>query len=358
MAIGLSHGGTTIYSSASLSNEILVGTREGVVTITRAGSASEWKVGHRAITDKHISAIIKEPESGLVFAGAFHGAIHVSKDDGKTWEARANGMTEHNVYSLAAKRIDGRVRVFAGTEPAHLFATDDLGLNWKEIPSLRSVPSVPNWSFPAPPHIGHVKHINFDPENPTTLYASVEVGGLLRSTDGGEGWEEFPSLYEDVHRLMIHPSNPKFLYGVTGRGLYVSPDGGASWEQWTRREDEIGGYPDGFVFRPSDPKLILMTAAHDAPGTWRTTHFAGARISRSKDGGRNWEILRNGLPDRLQASIEAFCLEEAGESTAVFAATTSGDIFCSNDLGDSWEKIISGLPPISKAGHYRNLVAA
>jgi photosystem II stability/assembly factor-like uncharacterized protein len=358
MAIGLSHGGTTIYSSPSLSSEILVGTREGVVTIARAGTASQWKVAHRAITDNHISAIIKEPESGLIFAGAFHGAVHVSKNDGQTWEARANGMTEHNVYSLAAKRLDGRVRVFAGTEPAHLFVTDDLGLNWKEIPSLRSVPSVPKWSFPAPPHIGHVKHINFDPENSTTIYASVEVGGLLRSTDGGDSWEEFPSLYEDVHRLMIHPSNPKFLYAVTGRGLYVSPDGGASWEQWTRREDEIGGYPDGFVFRPSDPKLILMTAAHDAPGTWRTTHFAGARISRSKDGGRSWEVLHNGLPDRLQASIEAFCLEEAGDSTAVFAATTSGDIFCSNDLGDSWKNIVSGLPPISKAGHYRNLVAA
>src|SRR4029079_16090962 len=99
MAIGLSHGGTTIYSSPSLSNEILVGTREGVVTITRAGSASQWKVGHRAINDKTITAILKEPESGLVFAGAFHGAFHVSKDDGKTWEARANGMTQHNVYS-------------------------------------------------------------------------------------------------------------------------------------------------------------------------------------------------------------------------------------------------------------------
>ena len=356
MAIGLSHGGTTIYSSPSLSNEVLVGTREGVVTIARAGS--EWKVAHRAITDKHISAIVKEPESGLTFAGAFHGSVYVSKDDGKTWEARANGMTQNNIYSLAVRRMNSHVRVFAGTEPAHLFVSDDLGLNWAEIPSLRSVPSVPKWSFPAPPHIGHVKHINFDPEDSKTIYASVEVGGLLRSTDGGNHWEEFPSLYEDVHRLMIHPSNPKFLYGVTGRGLYVSPNEGATWEQWTRREDEIGGYPDGFVFRPSDPKSILMTAAHDAPGTWRTTHFAGARISRSKDGGRNWEILRNGLPDRLQASIEAFCLEEAGDSTAVFAATTSGEIFCSSDMGDSWKKITTGLPPISKAGHYRNLVAA
>jgi photosystem II stability/assembly factor-like uncharacterized protein len=358
MTIALSHGGTTIYSSPSPSNEVLVGTREGVLTIARENSDAQWQVTHRAIPDKHISAMITERESGLMFAGAFHGSVQMSADGGKSWEPRGNGMTQDNVYSLAARHVDGQIRLFAGTEPAHLFVSDDLGVNWSEMPSLRTVPSVPKWNFPAPPHIGHVKHINFDPENSTTIYASVEVGGLLRSTDAGEHWEEFPSLYEDVHRLMIHPNNPKFLYGVTGRGLYVSPDGGNGWEQWTRREDEIGGYPDGFVFRPSDPKLILMTAAHDAPGTWRTTHFAGARISRSKDGGRTWEILRNGLPDRLQASIEAFCLEEAGDSTSIFAATTAGDIFCSNDLGDSWQKIISNLPPISKAGHYRNLVAA
>ncbi|HEY7220761.1 MAG TPA: glycosyl hydrolase [Candidatus Binatia bacterium] len=358
MAIGLSHGGTTVYSSPSLSNEVLVGTREGVVTLARDGSDQDWKVIRRAMTDKHISAIIKEPESGLTFAGAFHGSVHASADGGKSWESRDQGLTQNDIYSLAAQRINGRMRLFAGTEPAHLFFSDDLGVSWTELPSLRSVPSVPKWSFPAPPHIGHVKHINFDPENPMTIYASVEVGGLLRSTDGGEHWQEFSGLYEDVHRLMIHPRNPRFLYAVTGRGLYTGPDAGARWDQWTRREDEIGGYPDGFVFRPSDPKVMLMTAAHDAPGTWRTTHFAGARISRSKDGGRTWEILRGGLPDRLQASIEAFCLEEAGASSQIFAATTSGEVFRSEDMGDHWQKIISGLPAISKSGHYRNLVAA
>jgi len=356
MAIGLSHGGSTIYSSPSLSKEVLVGTREGVAIIARDGSG--WKLAHRALTDKHISAIIIEPESGLTFAGAFHGSIHASADGGRTWEPRANGLSQTNVYSLASARINGHTRLFAGTEPAHLFISDDLGLHWSEVPSLRSVPSVPKWSFPAPPHIGHVKHINFEPQNPTTIYASVEVGGLLKSTDAGEHWQEFPTLYEDVHRTMIHPSNPTFLYAVTGRGLYVSPEGGATWDQWTRREDAIGGYPDGFVFRPSDPKTIFMTAAHDAPGTWRTTHFAGARISRSTDGGRSWEILRNGLPDRMQASIEAFCLEEAGKSFAIFAATTAGEILSSEDGGESWNQIISGLAPISKGGHYRALVAA
>jgi photosystem II stability/assembly factor-like uncharacterized protein len=356
MAIGLSHGGSTIYSSPSLSNEVLVGTKEGIATIARSGSA--WRVAHRALTDKHISAIIKEPESGLTFAGAFHGSLHVSKDNGKTWELRDNGLSEPDVYSLASRRINGRVRLFAGTEPAHLFASDDLGLHWSEIPSLRSVPSVPKWTFPAPPHIGHVKHINFDPDTPTTIYASVEVGGLLKSMDAGQSWQEAQGLYEDVHRLMIHPSNGKLLYAVTGKGVYASADAGATWEQWTRREDEIGGYPDGFVFRPSNPKLIFITAAQDSPGSWRTTHFAGARISRSRDGGRNWEILRNGLPDRMQASIEALCLEEAGDSFAIFAATTAGEVWHSENGGEHWERIISGLAPISKSGHYRNLAAA
>src|SRR6266542_4737632 len=92
MTIALSHGGTTIYSSPMPSKEVLVGTREGVVTIARQTSDSEWHVANRAITDKHISAIIKEEKSGLTFAGAFHGSVHASADDGKTWESRDNGL--------------------------------------------------------------------------------------------------------------------------------------------------------------------------------------------------------------------------------------------------------------------------
>ena len=92
MAIGLSHGGTTIYSNTTPSKQILVGTREGVVTIERDGA--EWRIGQRALTDKHISAIIREPVSGLLFAGAFHGGVMVSADEGKSWEARNGGMSK------------------------------------------------------------------------------------------------------------------------------------------------------------------------------------------------------------------------------------------------------------------------
>lgn len=359
MAIALSHGGSTIYSSPSPSREVLVGTADGIAIIARDPEGPGWHIAHRALTGLHISAIIQEPASGLIFAGAFHGSLHVSADGGRTWERRDNGLTQDDVYSLAATRVHGRTRVYVGTEPAHLFYSDDLGHHWQELPALRSVPSVPRWHFPAPPHIGHVKHITFDPRDSRVVYASIEVGGLLKSTDAGETWQEIHGMYEDVHRLVINPQNPDRMYVTGGDGLYVTSDGGATWEHWTTRSADIGGYPDLLVFHPRQPELMFIAAAKSSPGSWYTSRFAGAKISRSRDGGRTWEVLRNGLPEEgLQASIEAMCLEDWGASFSLLAATTAGDVYCSDDGGEHWSRIISGLAPISKAGHYRALVTA
>jgi photosystem II stability/assembly factor-like uncharacterized protein len=255
-------------------------------------------------------------------------------------------------------RVDGRARLFAGTEPAYLFFSDDLGGRWTELPALRSVPSVPKWSFPGPPHVAHLKHITFDPRNASTIYASIEVGGLLRSRDGGQTWEELPGMYEDVHRLVVHPTEPR-LYVSGGDGLYVSADAGASWEHWTTREHEIGGYPDQLVYQPGRPETMFVAAAKGSPGEWRTSHFAGARVSRSDDGGRTWRVLAGGLPDRLQSNIEAMSIEgRSGGVCSLFAASTAGEVFFSEDSGDTWSLIASGLAPISKGGHFEALVPA
>lgn len=358
MAIGLSHGGTTIYSSESPSKEVWIGTREGIVAIERNPDGDSWHIARRMLTGKHISAIHQEKNSGLFFVGAFQGSIHVSEDNGGHWETRGSGLTHTNVYSIASVRSKGRTRVYAGTEPAHLFASDDLGKTWSELPALRSVPSVPRWKFPVPPHIAHAKHINFDPADPDTIYVCVEVGGLLKSTDAGLSWQQLDGIYEDAHRLVIHPTDGNRLYVNTGRGLYVTSDGGRTFEQWISRPSEIANYPDGLVLHPENPSLMFLSGSQYGPGMWPRTHYAGARISRSQDGGRTWEILRNGLPHRLQASIEALCLEATPGGTSIFAATTAGEVYASDDGGDHWARIMSGLAPISKGGHYEQLQAA
>ena len=358
MAIALSHGGTTMFASTSPSQEVLVGTREGIVTIQRNAGGAGWHVAQRSLTDRHISAIAFEPDSGTMFAGAFKGGLFASTDGGKTWSERTEGLTENDVYSLAVATVDGRTLVYAGTEPAHLFVSEDLGRHWTELPTLRTVPGSDTWSFPAPPHVGHLKHINFDPRDARTIFASIEVGGLLKSTDGGQTWTDIPGMDSDVHRTVINPARPGRILTTGGDGIYATSDGGTSWEHWTTRDAEIGAYPDLLVFEPRNPDLMYVAAAQHGPGQWRQTHFAGARVSRSRDGGKTWEALQGGLPDRLQASIEAMALEANGASCTLLFATTSGEVYCSDDSGDTWTLAVRGLAPISKGGHYHELVPA
>ncbi|MGH7932659.1 MAG: WD40/YVTN/BNR-like repeat-containing protein [Candidatus Binataceae bacterium] len=358
MAIGLSHGGSTIYSSSSPSREILVATVDGIVTLERPGGmpGSQWRIAKRTLHGSHISAIIA-PEPDFVLAGIFKGGLMLSRDGGSTWERRDSGIIHNDIYSLAATRLGGRLRLFAGTEPAHFYASDDRGLNWREMPALRAVPGVPRWTFPAPPHIGHVKYISIAPDDPATVYACIEQGGMLKSTDAGETWNELAGFDDDVHRMLIPPHNPKRMYLVSGIGMYVSDDGGGSWERRTDHDSPVGGYPDQLAFVPSRPDLMIASGAKDSPGAWRTTGFAGSRITRSRDGGRTWEMLRGGLPspERWQSAIEAMCLEEWGRTFSVFAATTAGEVYASDNGGDNWSLIASGLAPISKGDHYRLL---
>jgi hypothetical protein len=219
------------------------------------------------------------------------------------------------------------------------------------------VPTVDSWSFPGPPHVAHAKHITFDPRDARTMYVSIEVGGLLRSRDGGKTFEDVPGMYEDVHRLVINPNDPSLMYVPGGNGLYVSQDAGANWQHVLTREHEVGGYPDQLVLHPEDPELMFIAAAKDGPGAWRANPFAGARISRSRDGGRTWQVLAGGLPDRMQGNIEAMCLDGYPGGCSLFAATTAGEVFVSDDAGDTWTLAAADLAPISKGGHYLPLMA-
>jgi hypothetical protein len=362
MTIALSHGGSTTYTTAAPSRRLLVGTGDGLVVLERDHVGAKWRETGRVLLGRHVSAIVT-PTPTLVVAGVFHDTVYVSEDAGETWERRGAGIAPEHVYSVAAVDVGGRLRLYAGTEPAHLFVSDDLGASWTELPGLRAVPSVPKWMFPAPPHDAHVKHLVPHPTDVRVLYACIEQGALLRSRDAGRSWEELHGVDEDVHFLALDPHDPRRLYITGGNGCYTSADGGASWEHRTTRTDPVGGYPDTLVLRPRDPSLMFMGAAAGDPSVWRKTHTADARVCRSRDGGRTWHVLGGGLPASMAGAIEAMALEdtghavaEHGDAVAVYIGTTAGDVYASEDAGDSWERIAAGLPPIAKYGHDRALL--
>ncbi|MGE3932099.1 MAG: WD40/YVTN/BNR-like repeat-containing protein [Rhodospirillaceae bacterium] len=342
--------------------QMFVATLKGVVTLERPAPGAPWARTATTLEDRHVGALLMEPGSGKLFAGAHGGGGVWVSDDGtaRSWRPVVNGLDRQNVYSLALRRRGGRTTLFVGVEPAAIYRSDDLGETWRELPALRHVPGTEKWSFPAPPHIAHVKCMTVHPSAPATLFACVEQGALLRSDDDGETWTEFDgyvwpddATYHDVHRLTIDPRNHDVCYLATGVGLNRSDDGGVTWRALTSRRDRLG-YPDFFSIDPRDPDVLYMAGARTTPSQWRTDHFADAAVLKSTDAGRTWRELHGGLPSPIVGSIEAMAIHAWPGGATLSLATATGEVYASDDGGESWACIADGLAPVSKAGHYRS----
>jgi photosystem II stability/assembly factor-like uncharacterized protein len=357
MAICLSHSGDAIYSSSAPSNELFVGTTDGVFLLARDKKGGEWRTARQSLNGYHVCSMLIEPSSGAMFAATHNGGVAVSRDSGRNWTFCNRGLTALNAYSVAYSQAGGRVRIYAGTEPAHIFVSEDLGANWKELSSMRSVSNVNEWNFPSPPHVAHVKVIAIDPHNPDCIYSCVEQGELLRSTDGGATWQDLLGpggiLKEsegDAHRLIIRPSHPKEMFMPTGVGLFHSFDGGVTWQNDKERISRIG-YPDPMVFHPKREDLMFIAGGRQHPGFWLQSKNADSAVARSRDGGNSWELAMRGLPEPMKANFEAMTLEAWNGSCALFLGNTDGDIFYSDDEGENWHRIAQ-LPAVSKGGHH------
>jgi photosystem II stability/assembly factor-like uncharacterized protein len=360
MFICLSPGGQMTTQGDARRDRLLVGTVDGIFSFARTGAA--WGQRDCFLRGEHISALLFEPESRTLFAGTFGGALHASSDLGKTWQRRDQGLRGMEIYTVACQNVGGKTRLYAGTQPAHLFESGDLGKSWSELTALREVPGVEKWTFPGPPHQAHVKSLAFDPKRPETIYAAVEVGGFLKSDDGGKSWRTAEGLNPDAHRVMT-TAEPGKIYHVmpttncgpeTTAGVCVSDDGGATWTSLTPRDFRIG-YVDPLLIHPFKPSVMFVAGGKTGPGTWRKLHTADSRIARSRDAGKSWEVLTQGLPEHIRGNVEAFSIDAWNGGSALFAGTTDGDVFSSEDEGENWKKIISGIGAISKAHHYQNL---
>ncbi len=360
----LSPNGLRNYRGTVPCARLLVGTLNGLQVLQRSGPGDSWRLAGSKLDGLHLSSLLFEPRRGGLFAGVHGSGLYFSPDQGETWEPRMSGLTVEHVFTLASAEVDGNVILYAGTEPANFFRSQDYGQSWELLPGFRDVPGTDKWEFPAPPHQGHLKTLAFDARQPGRIYAGVEQGALLRSEDGGVSWVELESysrpddpVYKDVHQVLLRPSNQDEIFMTGGMGLYHSTDRGATWEHVTGRDFRIG-YPDQLLFSPVDDRVMFMSGASNNPGSWRTSHQADSTVLRSADGGRTWVEANRGLPADMRANIEAMTLYSTPEGFSIFAANTDGQIFVIEDGAESWSCIAQGLPPVSKVGHYRNLQAA
>jgi photosystem II stability/assembly factor-like uncharacterized protein len=271
-----------------------------------------------------------------VYAGTFGKGLWRSRDAGATWQPAGPGIPHQEIMSVAVsplERIDGQCVVWAGTEPSALFRSEDGGATWTERDALRRLPSAPTWSFAPRPWTSHIRWIQPDPRVAERLFAGIELGGVMRSLDGGLTWEDRKSGGQhDCHTLAMHRQAPDRVYEAAGGGYAESVDGGSSWQ---RLDDGLTRhYTWGLAVDPGDPDTVLISAAHGP----RQAHVPGqaeAAIYR-RTAGAAWQEVGDGLP--APRGTNAYVLAANNDESGVFyAATRRGDLYRSGDTGQAWE---------------------
>jgi hypothetical protein len=270
----------------------------------------------------------------LVLAGTRGGGLWLSRDGGERWESA--DLTERDAFAVAVGP-DGAL--YAGFEPSRLFRSDDGGRSWRPLDALLELPSQPTWSFPPRPWTSHVRWIAPSPHEAGLLLVGIELGGLMRSEDGGETWEDHrPGAQRDVHSLAWHPRARGRAYESGGGGAAWSADGGRTWTPADDGRDRH--YTWAVAVDPDDPDVWYVSAS-TGPFAAHGRGDPQARIYRWRGPGP-WQALGGGLPEPLDAMPYALVAADG----RLFAGLADGRIYETRDREDSWAPLDVRLPAL------------
>jgi photosystem II stability/assembly factor-like uncharacterized protein len=263
-----------------------------------------------------------------LYAGSRGQGLFRSADGGETWESL--DFPQPDVFSVAVSQADGGV--YAGCEPSMLFVSRDEGESWQELDALRAIPSAPSWSFPPRPWTSHVRWIAPSPHDGGLLLAGIELGGVMRSEDGGATWSDHrPGAQPDCHSLAWHPTAFGRAYEAAGGGAAWSDDGGASWRPADAGRDRH--YTWALAVDPEDPDRWWISAS---PGPFQAHGRGSAEAVLYRwEGAGPWAALEAGLPQPLEAMPYALAVRDG----TLYAGLADGQVYASADGGDSWRAL-------------------
>ena len=139
------------------------------------------------------------------------------------------------------------------------------------------------------------------------------------------------------------PAHPDALWVQHHNGIFKSTDAAASWT-------EIAGVqPSAFGFavavHPADPNTAWFVPA--VKDEKRYPAEGRVVVNRTRDGGRTFETLTQGLPQEHAYDLvfrHALDVDETGNRLAL--GSTTGSLWISEDGGDSWQTLSANLPPV------------
>jgi photosystem II stability/assembly factor-like uncharacterized protein len=277
----------------------------------------------------HVFAILTDPgRAGRVTIGTENG-VWRSDDAGDSWRQLSAPKPELAVWSLTRHRRHPDT-IFAGYEPCAIYRSTDDGSTWHKLPVNVTFPAVSD--YPDIPK--RVVSIAIDPAEPDEIYASLEVGGLLRSLDGGQNWVNvIDGLYidegsVDIHSVVVNPKHPGQLTVATRFGTFRSVDRGLHWlDLKAPRLRPIGSYCRVLAYAPGDAETLYLAGGNDFDGD-RGALFV------SRDNGSTWNLADLGVP--LKTTIFSLAVNP-NLPDHVFCSSKIGQVLRSADRGRHWQ---------------------
>jgi len=363
-----------------MSGLLLVSTRKGLFHVRRDPGGA-WAIGKVSFLGDNVSLTLADARDGHWYAALDHGhfgaKLHRSSDQGDHWEEVAapaypeppEGHVEKDsmgrilewrlqrIWCLEAGHASQDGVLWAGTIPGGLFRSADRGASWTLARGLWDHPGRLDWvgggaDFPG------IHSICVDPRNADRVSVAVSCGGVWSSQDGGITWDctglgmrapympperQLDPTVQDPHRMVQSPSDPDHCWIQHHSAMYRSTDGGRNWRELENVPVSVFGFP--VAVHPADP-LTAWFVPGDKDER-RIPLDGRVVVVRTRDGGRSFETLRQGLPQvHAYDLVYRHALAVDGSGARLAFGSTTGHLWVTEDGGDHWTTVAGHLPPV------------
>ena len=361
---------------------LLVGTRKGAWLFRSDGARRSWRMEGPHYLGNIFNHVVLDPRDGRTIlaaakAGHLGPTIFRSTDRGKTWkessrppafakarEGQKPLAVDHTFWLTPGHASQPGVW-FAGTSPQGLFRSDDGGATWDVHFSLHDDAEYRNYiggEQDGTPDGPKMHSILIDPRDPNRMLFAMSGGGVHESTDGGrsfkplvdgldvvEGFDAKNIAFHDPHCLRLCPSNPDRIYQQNHTGVYRLDRPSRTWVRIGKGiPKSIGDIGFPMVVHPRDADTAWIMPM-DGTTVWpRVSPGGKPAVYRTRNGGKTWERLTAGLPEK-QAwwTVKRQAMSaDAGDPVGLYFGTTSGEIWMSRDEGRKWSCLARHLPEI------------
>ena len=361
-----------------MAQKIMVSTRKGLFEIAKGRGG--WNIRDTSFVGDNVTLTMTDARDGVDYAALNHGHFGIKlhrRDKGKKawveiatpkYPDKPEGLDVHDgwgkpvnwstqlIWALETGGPEEKGVIWAGTMPGGLFRSDDRGKSWELMESLWRHPDRNKW-MGGGADIPGIHSICVDPRDSQTVRVAVSCGGMWVTNDGGKNWtqsahgmsfdqgpkeqRENPDQ-QDPHMMVQCPTDPEKLWVQHHCGIFKSVNGG---KRWTEVKAKPSSFGFGVVVHPNEPDTAWFV-----PGIKdekRIPVDGALVVTRTRDGGKTFKALKKGLPQKHAYDVvfrHGLAVDNTGDTLAM--GSTTGNVWVSEDQGDSWSLVSSTLPQV------------